>query len=509
MGEETISNLIAKLERGDIQIPELQRQFVWKPSQVELLIDSIYRECPIGMLTFYIPPPELGGREGIYWVLDGQQRLLSLQIITKGSVTLEGGEKLSWVVCFDPKTEEFICKDYKPLGKWIIVPELYKIPNRRELERFLSSWEGTPEERERIAVLWHNLHEYKIPYREIGPQVDLQTLAEIFVRTNYAGTPVRGTDIFSTMIAVAESGSAKELRDFVRKLPGKWNEIQYGTIIKTFVAFLTNGKVKLASRVFDQAKKLKDELTLNKHKIRDIINITKESFKRAIDLLEQGWLKITSPDHELLPYENLLVTLSFYLGKRGNVTEIEERNLLTWYILASYFKRYGISSESRLNEDLSLIAEGKGWKELIKKIEEREGNLRNRIHEDIERGYYHSGSKLLLYALLRMNQAKDMLSRLPLDSRDVSLHHIFPIRALGEDAQNLNNLTLTTLRTNNDLLDSRPQDYLPRVPSEIRKQHMIPEDPTLWELEKYKEFCEARKTLLKEVVNKMLEEIKN
>jgi uncharacterized protein with ParB-like and HNH nuclease domain len=44
VAEETIPNLMAKLERGDIQIPELQQAFVWKKSQVELLIDSIYRE---------------------------------------------------------------------------------------------------------------------------------------------------------------------------------------------------------------------------------------------------------------------------------------------------------------------------------------------------------------------------------------------------------------------------------------------------------------------------------
>jgi uncharacterized protein with ParB-like and HNH nuclease domain len=79
VGEETIPQLMDKLKRGDIQIPELQRMFVWKQSQVELLIDSIYRECPIGMLTFYPPPLELGGKAGIKWVLDGQQRLLSLR----------------------------------------------------------------------------------------------------------------------------------------------------------------------------------------------------------------------------------------------------------------------------------------------------------------------------------------------------------------------------------------------------------------------------------------------
>jgi hypothetical protein len=506
MVEETIPNLMAKLERRDIQIPELQRAFVWKKSQVELLIDSIYRECPIGMLTFYPPPPELGGKEGIYWVLDGQQRLLSLQIITKGSVTIESGKKISWIVCFDPETEKFTCTDYKPLGKWVVVPDLYKIPNRRELEKFLSNWSGTPEEKERIAVLWNALHNYTIPYRVIPPQIDLQTLAEIFVRTNYAGTPVRGTDIFSTMIAVAESGAAKELRKFVQDLPGRWNEIQYGTVIKTFVGFLTNGRVKLASKVLDQAKKLREELTSKKHEIRSIIELTKDSIKKAIDLLEKGWLEIKGPDFELLPYENLLVTLSFYIGKKEKLTSLEKSRLLIWYVLASYFGRYGISSESRLNEDLSLIAEGKGYKELIRKIEEREGDLENVICGDITRGYYHS--KLLLYALLKRNKAKDLMTQTPLDSSDASLHHIFPRRAVGEEvAWNIGNLTITTLRTNNSLLASRPEDYLSRVPSQIRQQHMIPEDNTLWKLEKYEEFISARKELLKEAVISLMREI--
>jgi len=458
------------------------------------------------MLTFYPPSPELGGKEGIYWVLDGQQRLLSLQIITKGSVTVESGKKISWIVCFDPKTEKFTCTDYRPLGKWVIVSDLYKIPNRRELEKFLSNWSGTPEEKERIAALWNALHNYTIPYREIPSQIDLQTLAEIFVRTNYAGTPVRGTDIFSTMIAVAESGAAKELRKFVQDLPGRWNEIQYGTVIKVFVAFLTNGRVKLASKVLDQANKLKEELTSKRHEIRRIIELTEDSLKKAIGLLEKGWLEIKGPDFELLPYENLLVTLSFYIGKKEKLTLLEEKGLLIWYVLASYFGRYGISSESRLNEDLSIIADGKGYKELIRKIEEREGDLKNGICEDIARGYYHS--KLLLYALLKRNKAKDMISQTPLDSGDASLHHIFPQRAVGEEvAWDIGNLTITTLRTNNSLLASRPEDYLPRVPSQIRQQHMIPEDSTLWKLEKYEEFTNARKELLKETVASLLREI--
>lgn len=499
--EEPIPNIIAKLERGDIQIPELQRAFVWKRPQVELLIDSIYRGCPIGMLTLYQPPAEMGGREGVYWVLDGQQRLLSLQIIAKGLVKLEGDQRIRWSVLFNPETEKFICTEYALLGKWVKVSEIYEIKTRRELESYLSSWSGTPEEKERISTLWNALHTYMVPYRAIDPSVDLETLAEIFVRTNKAGTPVRGTDIFSTMIAVAQSGTAKELRNFVQALPGRWNEIQYGTVVKTFVAFLTDGKVKLASKVLDQASKLKAELKAKKTRIREIVRMTENNIREAINFLEQEWLRIKSP--EWLPYENLLVVLSFYLGKRGKLPPVEKEGLLTWYVLATYFRRYSTSSETMLNEDLSVIAQGKGYSELIKKLEEKEGNLRTRIKEDVSRGIYHS--EIFLYALLRKKEAQDFISKIVLDSSDVSVHHIFPRRIVGEEkAWDIGNITLTTLGTNNSLRAKKPEDYLPNLPVQIKKQHMIPENPRLWELPKYDEFIESRKELIKTAVEEFL-----
>lgn len=171
--------------------------------------------------------------------------------------------------------------------------------------------------------------------------------------------------------------------------------------------------------------------------------------------------------------------------------------LLAWYILASYFERYRASSETRLDEDTSLIAEGKGYRELIEKIKEREGHLKAAIDEDISNGYYN---KLLLYSLLRKNEAHDLVSKTLLDSRDVSDHHIFPRGLLGEKADDIGNLTLTTLGTNNHLQDKEPKEYLPNVPVKIREQHLIPENQNLWELRRYDEFLEERKELLKHAV---------
>lgn len=45
-----LSELLRRAKDGSITIPQFQRPFVWRPSQVKLLIDSISRSYPIGSL---------------------------------------------------------------------------------------------------------------------------------------------------------------------------------------------------------------------------------------------------------------------------------------------------------------------------------------------------------------------------------------------------------------------------------------------------------------------------
>lgn len=99
----SLTQLLAEAKRGSFVIPAFQRQFVWKKTQLKLLIDSIARNYPIGSLLllqesdpndrFLKSRPisaELNDANstdtstaidtpvGAYYVLDGQQRLTSL-----------------------------------------------------------------------------------------------------------------------------------------------------------------------------------------------------------------------------------------------------------------------------------------------------------------------------------------------------------------------------------------------------------------------------------------------
>ena len=109
--EETISDVIKQIDSNQLFLPALQRKFVWKTEQIESLFDSIMQGFPIGTFLFWeLDDPKaindyvfyefvdhyhvrktrneeaiLSGRKNIVTVLDGQQRLTSMNIALRGS----------------------------------------------------------------------------------------------------------------------------------------------------------------------------------------------------------------------------------------------------------------------------------------------------------------------------------------------------------------------------------------------------------------------------------------
>lgn len=45
-----LEQILGFIKSGEIAIPEIQRPFVWKPTQVRDLIDSLYTGYPTGYL---------------------------------------------------------------------------------------------------------------------------------------------------------------------------------------------------------------------------------------------------------------------------------------------------------------------------------------------------------------------------------------------------------------------------------------------------------------------------
>ncbi len=102
----SIMHLLNEIRDGTIVLPDLQRDFVWNPDQIQLLFDSIMRRYPFGSLLLWetrfvsVPyrdfvkdykstttfvPKEKPENKPMRMVLDGQQRLQSLYLSIYGS----------------------------------------------------------------------------------------------------------------------------------------------------------------------------------------------------------------------------------------------------------------------------------------------------------------------------------------------------------------------------------------------------------------------------------------
>ena len=104
---------VQRFDSGDIRLPLMQRDYVWKPRKVTRLLDFLYRRWPIG--SFYVWKTDgdhgkLAAKplDGFYgFLLGGQQRLTSLSLAIQGDA--EG--ELSQRGFFDLENETFYLRD--------------------------------------------------------------------------------------------------------------------------------------------------------------------------------------------------------------------------------------------------------------------------------------------------------------------------------------------------------------------------------------------------------------
>src|SRR5690606_38165159 len=100
----TFPSLVAEIDKGQVKIPQFQRDFVWSMEKSAAVIDSIIKGYPIGTFIFWRTTerlrsvrnignqslPDLDRTESLDYVLDGQQRLTSLYACLKGAKIKRG-----------------------------------------------------------------------------------------------------------------------------------------------------------------------------------------------------------------------------------------------------------------------------------------------------------------------------------------------------------------------------------------------------------------------------------
>src|SRR3954463_1384484 len=107
-----IETLLTWVKSGEIAIPEIQRPFVWEPTKVRNLLDSLYQGFPIGYLIAWRNPDvklkDGTTASGKMILIDGQQRVTALTAAVLGHQVLSKDyRKITISIAFHPIDNRF------------------------------------------------------------------------------------------------------------------------------------------------------------------------------------------------------------------------------------------------------------------------------------------------------------------------------------------------------------------------------------------------------------------
>ncbi|MEA3311198.1 MAG: DUF262 domain-containing protein [candidate division WOR-3 bacterium] len=218
-----IETLLTWVKSGEIAIPEIQRPFVWGSTKVRNLLDSLYRGYPVGYLISWRNPTvklkdgSLSAGKRI--LIDGQQRITALMAALLGQeVVTKDYETVRICIAFHPGEERFevfnpaIAKD----KAWI--DDVRKIfdPDADLIElteQYVERNEGA--DRKAIGKVFQKVGKIvnnHVGLIELAEDLDIETVTEIFIRVNSAGTELSQADFAMSKIAVNETFGGNMLR---------------------------------------------------------------------------------------------------------------------------------------------------------------------------------------------------------------------------------------------------------------------------------------------------------
>ncbi len=208
--------MLTWVKSGEIAIPEIQRPFVWEATKVRNLLDSLYHGYPIGYLISWRNPTvklkDGTSAAGKRILIDGQQRVTALMAALLGrEVLTKDYETVRIRIAFHPQDEKFevanpaIRRDVA----WIDDVARVFAPDASLTELTDSYAERNPSSNRRaVSLVLEKLRKIMnnhVGVIELSDDLDIETVTEIFIRVNDAGTPLSQADFAMSKIAVNEA----------------------------------------------------------------------------------------------------------------------------------------------------------------------------------------------------------------------------------------------------------------------------------------------------------------
>ncbi|MEI2719905.1 MAG: DUF262 domain-containing protein [Gemmatimonadales bacterium] len=560
--EAEVAELVGMIQRGELRLPEMQRRYVWRSTRVRDLLDSLYRGYPSGAILLWesddpIPQQEMAiAQEGNPFrttrlLLDGQQRLTSLSAVLRGEPLLVRGRKLPIELLFNlehpdrlevvsevdeegvdedeadevdgdeaDSTEDELLQRFNRMTFVISTKKLEQLPQWVKVTDVLKS-EGdsaflkragvtdlddprADKYTQRLAKL-RAVKKYVYRLDVLDRSLSYDEVTEIFVRVNSLGAKLRSADLALAQITARWRGSLKVFQGFQEECEGEGFELDLGIHLKNLVVYGTG------------QSRFKTVGSLPLEVLKESWKAGVRGMQFAINFLRNN-CGITSP--VLLSSPFLMITLGYYgHHRRFHLTPEESVELARWALLANAKGRYSRgSSETILDQDLTVVKEGKSVADLLGRLQLQVGRLEI-TPLDLEGRTQRSALFKTMFLAFRAEGAKEWLSKVAIaldhsgSQHKLEFHHIFPKAQLknrfpSREIDDIANLAFISAATNKFIRDKKPEAYFPeivsRAGSEAFSTQCIPDDPTLLPLDQYPEFLNSRRAMIVARLNSFL-----
>lgn len=522
-----ISTILDHIDSGHMALPEFQRGYVWNRDQVRGLFDSLYRRHPVGGLLVWVTESKKAAHRGdgplaagvVKLLLDGQQRITSLYGVVRGQPPkfFDGNVQTFTKLYFHLDSETFAF--YQPLKMqddplWIDVSELMK-KGTAGLGEFVTCLTAQPAMIAKVGdyigrlsrllgIMDVDLHVEEVT----GADKTLDVVVDIFNRVNSGGTKLSKGDLALAKICA----DWPEARDTMKISLKEWSKAGYN--------FNLDWLLRSVNTVLTGEAKFQFLHNKSAEEVQAGLKRATKHIDTSLNLIS-GRLGL---DHDQVFFGRFGVPVMVrYLDLQKNFLDEKERDkLLFWFVQAGMWGRFSSSTESFIDQDLAALegADG-GLDKLLEQLRLWHGGLR------AEPGHFTGwslGARFypVLYLLTRMGEARDWGTGLPLKASllgkmsQLEMHHIFPKAQLYKrklkraEVNALGNFCFLTKDTNLNISNRLPEEYFPVVekahPGALASQ-WVPTDPALWKIEYFREFLEARKTLLASELNRRMEEL--
>jgi hypothetical protein len=503
-----ISTLVDMYKRGELRLPEIQRHYVWRATQVRDLFDSLYRGYPSGSILMWETDEPVPTRDfaisqdsnafaGRKLLLDGQQRLTSLTAVLF-NLDHPSGAPTSELEADSP-AEDPLTPDDEIVDEPDDAEELEEagtgaMPgdrvNRRTFVVASRSLESRPNwvsvsdvfEKGEVAVLQaagvtrmddprfekyqarlaklRAVNSYSYVVHVLERSMSYEEVTEIFVRVNSLGAKLRSSDLALAEMTSRWPNLLKELEAFQEECDASGFSVDFGQLVRSIVVFATR------QCLFRAVSSTSTE------QLQTGWAAAKEGLRFAINFLRSN---AGIEDESLLSSPMFVhVLAAFSRVKDNKIDQAEQHALLRWLLVANARGRYSRgSSETLLNEDLNIVFRRGDATELLDVLKRQFGRLTIEAGDMAGRG---AGSPLfaLSYLSLKDAGAKDWFSGLGLSLTHqgrlhfIQWHHIFPkalLRERGFETGEINeiaNMAFITGQTNRRIGRRNPFRLLAR-----------------------------------------------